>query len=357
MYVHFRYFRLLLRDEKPFETLDLPPVSILIAARNEAHNLPKLLLALENQDYPQDKFEIILVNDRSRDTTQAVAQAHQARLHNLTTINIESVPTGINPKKNALQIAINQSKFDWLLLTDADCVPPQNWIKSMVCARKNEKTKIVLGISPLVSKVEDSFLATFIQYETFYTALQYAGFARGGKPYMGVGRNLFYHKSLFEQVGGFGEFLNITGGDDDLFINRVATAENTSVASKNGFVISNAPETWSAWYKQKLRHLSVGKHYRRADQMRLGMLYASQGGLWLATFVSLFFLPTLPAWGCLGLCCLRAISVWRDCLILSNRWGCKVKSYSIPIFDTFFVGYLFLVGGIARFTQNIKWKS
>ena len=142
MYVHFRYFRLLLRELPLCKNLDLPAVSLLIAARNEEKNLPKLLTALAKQTYPKDKFEIILLEDRSTDATAEIAKKYQNILPNLTITHIKNVSTGINPKKNALQIGINQSKFDWLLLTDADCVPPENWIQSMMEARKNEKTKI-----------------------------------------------------------------------------------------------------------------------------------------------------------------------------------------------------------------------
>lgn len=361
IYIHFRYFQLKLSPYVPFST-DLPAVSIVVAARNEAHNLPALLEALGRQDYPQ--YEIIIVDDRSEDETAQILASHkQTNLHIITIapfLNEYEFGEMPNPKKNALQKAIAQSQYEWLLLTDADCLPPKDWILQMMQARQSQNTKIVLGIAPLTPCLRggkySNFLQAFVQYETFYTALQYAGFALGGKPYMGVGRNLLYHKSLFEQVGGFGKFLHITGGDDDLFINQVATKQNTSVALHGGFVYSHAPATWRAWFRQKLRHLSVSKHYKTQDQLRLALLYASQGGIWLGVCLSLLFLPTWWAWTNVGLFALRSVWVWQTYHCLAYRLGCKVSWKFIPLFDALFVPYLFIVGGLARFVKKVRWK-
>jgi cellulose synthase/poly-beta-1,6-N-acetylglucosamine synthase-like glycosyltransferase len=360
MYFHVHYFRRLCLPVVGLPTLPLPAVSIIIASRNEARNLPALLAVLCRQDYPA--FEIIVVNDRSTDNSADIlAKFVEAYPHILKVIHIQAVPEGINPKKNALQIAIAQSQHDWLLLTDADCLPcDASWVTNMVQARKDEHTRIVLGISPLIPKKDSPtgfWLKNFVQYETFYTALQYAGFAQGGKPYMGVGRNLLYHKSLFEQVGGFGRFLQTTGGDDDLFINQVATAENTAIALEKAFVYSYMPASWGAWYRQKTRHLSVGKHYKPADQMRLAMLYASQGGLWAGFFLALIALPTAWAWAVLMLFCVRSKVVWQDYQRFACVLGCPLNPALVPLFDALFVPYLFVVGGLARFAQKVSWRG
>ncbi len=359
MYVHFRYFRLVLKPAPALPTeRDLPAVSVIICAKNEEKNIDNLLQNLIAQDYPISRYEIILVNDCSTDRTQEIAENWQKRVGNLVIISIQEVPEGISSKKNALQKGISESKYAWILLTDADCTVGKDWIASMLAGRQDENTQIVLGIAPLLP-YSSAFLQQFIQYETFYTALQYAGFALAGKPYMGVGRNLLYHKSLFENIGGFGRFLQTTGGDDDLFINQVATAQNTTVGLYASFAYSAPPLTWRGWYRQKTRHLSVGKHYKSADQRRLALLYASQGGIWLCGLVAVFALPALPAlpaWGCLGLFALRTGIVWRDYGRLAGKLGCKVKVAWIPVLDAIFVPYLLVVGGLARFTQKIKWK-
>jgi cellulose synthase/poly-beta-1,6-N-acetylglucosamine synthase-like glycosyltransferase len=356
MYVHLRYFRLLLLPAKPAASVDYPPVSIIIAARNEAENLPALLQILGAQKYPI--FEIILVNDRSTDNTKAILQA--SRQDNLRIITVEQIPDGINPKKNALQMGIQASYYEWILLTDGDCLPAnERWIMEMMRARENEKTQIVLGIAPLINKEKEGniLLKQFVQFETLYTAIQYAGFAKGGKPYMGVGRNLLYHKNLFNKIGGFGKFLHTTGGDDDLFINQVANKDNTSIALENALVFSPAPATWRAWYRQKQRHLSVGKHYKTSDQILLASLYASQGGFWLSWLLGCIVLPTSYALLMHTLFLVRASVVYRYYYRLSKKFHCHISLPALPFFDAVFVLYLFVMGGLARFKKEIKWKK
>ncbi len=360
MYFHLYYFRLvflrlsLLPKETP-----LPAVSVLMAARNEADNLPALLPIICHQTYPQ--YEVIIVNDRSTDDTAHILDNYTVLADcSYKVIHIKDVPKDINPKKNALQVAIAHSQYEWLLLTDADCLPAnQEWISHMMRSRKNNEIKIVVGIAPYlpIPKKEDGILSQFIQYETFYTALQYTGFALAGKPYMGIGRNLLYHKSLFEQVGGFGRFLHTTGGDDDLFINQVATSKNTSVALEGGFVTSKSSETWRTWYAQKHRHLSVGKHYKMADQLRLGILYFSQGGIWLSFLVSLCYLPTFYAWISMMLFCVRSKIIWQDYQKLTKRLNCHVKPLYLRLFDVIFIPYLFIMGFVIQFNKSIKWKN
>jgi hypothetical protein len=93
---------------------------------------------------------------------------------------------------------------------------------------------------------------------------------------MGVGRNLAYKKTLFFKNKGFSSINHIPSGDDDLFINKVATRKNTSVVlDPAAFTISQPKETWKDWMRQKNRHYSTGKFYKKSHQLLLGMYTAS----------------------------------------------------------------------------------
>ena len=109
-------------------------------------------------------------------------------------------------------------------------------------------------------------------------------------PYMGVGRNLAYRKETFFNVNGFVDHLNIKSGDDDLFINQVATSSNVSNCfKKESFTISVSKSTWGEWYCQKRRHISTANHYKIKHQIILGLFYISQLFFWLlACFLLLF---------------------------------------------------------------------
>ncbi len=271
-------------DEEPNNVV-LKPVSILICSRNEAENLQKFLPQILNQNYPD--FEVIVVDDASDDKTGQVLENFKTVFSHLRVISIEKkIKTG---KKYALSTAIKAAKNEILLLTDADCVPAtENWIRGMVSKTSNQK-KIVLGVSPY-RPTNNSWLHTFIRHETTFTALQYIGFALAGMPYMGVGRNVLYHKSLFEKVGGFSNHEHIMAGDDDLFLNEVLTKNNFSISlHPSTFTHSLPKNTWQTYLKQKTRHVSVSPNYKLIHQFWLGIFGFSHLFFYFATFFCFTF--------------------------------------------------------------------
>lgn len=124
----------------------------------------------------------------------------------------------------------------------------------------------------LLIKKLPGFLNKCIRYETFWTAIQYLSFAMAKLPYMGVGRNMAYKRKLFFSQNIFVKNPGLLSGDDDLFINEVATSSNTKVQLVPGsFVISSPKKTWDEWLHQKRRHISTGAHYRFKHQLLLGL--------------------------------------------------------------------------------------
>ena len=249
------------------------PVSIIICARNEEDNLRRNLPYFLAQDYPE--YEVIVVNDNSSDKTFDVLLDFQKKSNILRLIDVQvNTPRG---KKAALSKGIKAAKFEILLLSDADCRPasPQ-WLVFMQ-AFIRDRAQIGLGYSPYFRG--EGILNAFIRFETTYSAIQYLSFALMGLPYMGVGRNLCYRKSLFRGSGGFDSHAHIASGDDDLFVNQVATRANTRVIlSPQAFVFSEPKSSWRGYYRQKSRHLTTGTSYRLAHQLALGLLSASHFG-------------------------------------------------------------------------------
>ncbi|MDA7558523.1 glycosyltransferase [Flavobacteriaceae bacterium] len=263
------------------------PISVIICAKNEAHNLPILIPKLLTQDY--STFEIILINDHSIDNTLEIMESFKNVSKLIKIVNVKSNETFWGSKKYALTLGIKASTYNYLLFTDADCIPATDqWIMSMASHFSNKKS-IVIGYGAY-KKQKNSILNKLIRYETLLTAIQYFGFSKIGMPYMGVGRNLAYRKETFFNVNGFVDHLNIKSGDDDLFINQVATSSNVSNCfKKESFTISVSKSTWGEWYCQKRRHISTANHYKIKHQIILGLFYISQLFFWLlACFLLLF---------------------------------------------------------------------
>ena len=274
-----------------------PGVSVVLAAHNERENLANYLQALLTQDWPE--YEVIVVDDGSEDDTRQVVESYMVqdpRLH------MTFVPYGArvgSTKKLALTLAAKAAKYDYLLLTDADCVPESNqWIRRMMggfmgntdrCADRvqntDRNTSIVLGFSPYFE--DKGHVNRLVRYDTLFNGLHYLGAALCGHPYMGVGRNLAYRKSLFFESGGFTHLMNNKAGDDDLFVNHVATKENTAVVlNRESYIWSLPKKTMKEWWQQKRRHISVSPQYKSSTKARLAFEPMTRGLWYLAIIVT-----------------------------------------------------------------------
>ncbi len=263
-------------DRRPVENENFS-VSIVICAKNEADNLKNFLPFIADQDY--DSFEVVLVNDHSTDKTRAVMQDFKDRFENkagITAVKIISLEDKtLSGKKNALTRGIEAASNKYLLLTDADCRPVSNqWISRMI-SKFNNRKEIVLGYGAY--QKENTFLNKMIRFETLLTAIQYFSYALNGMAYMGVGRNMAYTRKIFLREGGFTDHREIRSGDDDLFVNAVATTGNTAVCyDKDSFTESVPAHSFSEWFHQKRRHITTARKYSVKHQFLLGIFFISQ---------------------------------------------------------------------------------
>jgi glycosyltransferase involved in cell wall biosynthesis len=226
------------------------------------------------QSYPSS-FEVVAVNDNSLDDSKYILQELKKTFKSLKVVELTQEAVHISGKKYPLSVGIREAKHEILLLTDADCVPAsENWISKMQDGY-DESTEIVLGYGAYHKT--KGVLNKLIRFETFHTALQYLSYALAGHPYMGVGRNLSYKKSLFLRNKGFSSINHIPSGDDDLFINKTATRNNTAVIIDPDAITRSIPKTtWGGWLKQKARHYTTAKYYRGKHKFLLGLYFITQ---------------------------------------------------------------------------------
>lgn len=328
-----------------------PGVSVIVCGWNELENLKKLIPCLLEQNYPE--FELVIVDDRSNDECYDFLLFESFKHEQMTLVRINETPDHITPKKYALSLGIKAAKYDIILLTDADCLPQSNdWISQMQ-QKFSVGKQVILGYSPYV--YHKGLLNFMIRYETFYTAAQYFSFTLAGLPYMGVGRNLAYTKSLFIANKGFHSHLNVLGGDDDLFISEVATPKNVAICiEKQAHMVSVPKTTFRSWYRQKRRHLSVGKHYTFRNKVMLGLMSLSQMMFWFTFFILLFsneYLPVVLS----GFLIRTSAQMW----VLQNiakKIDNTIKWFFIPIFDLLYTIYYIIIGSSVSFTKQVRWN-
>ena len=243
------------------------PVSVIVCARDEAPNLARNLPGLLVQTY-SSTHEVIVVNHNSQDDTRYLLEEFKKTFKGLYVVNLEQEAKGIPGKKYPLSIGIKEAKYEIILLTDADCVPAtEHWIYTMQNAY-DDGAEIVLGYGSYYKR--PGLLNKLIRFETFHSALQYLSYALAGKPYMGVGRNLSYKKELFYNSKGFSSINHVPGGDDDLFVNKVATSKNTRIAiDADAITLSEPKKTFGNWLRQKGRHYSTARFYKAGHKFLL----------------------------------------------------------------------------------------
>ena len=264
---YYGYFFLKLNTYKASVSTFNEPISIIVCAKNECHNLKDKLPAILNQDYPN--YEIIVVNDQSIDDTAVLLNELGKQYPNLVVVTIEKHINKRPGKKLALTLGIKTAKYEHLLLTDADCLPnSKNWTMQM-CSNFNS-ADIVLGYGGYEKK--KGLLNKLIRFDTFNVAQQYLSYALAGQTYMGVGRNMAYKKSLFFENKGFANHLHIASGDDDLFIQEIATKNNVSIEiTEQAHTTSSVIEKWGEWAYQKRRHITTAPLYKTKFKVLLAL--------------------------------------------------------------------------------------
>jgi len=250
------------------------PVSVVICARDEDENIARNLPGVLVQQYGSS-WEVVVVNDNSLDDSKYILQELKKTFKSLHVVDLTQEAKLISGKKYPLSIGIREAKHEVILLTDADCVPgSETWIQKMQDAY-DDGIEVVLGYGAYHKR--RGLLNKLIRFETFHTALQYLSYALAGIPYMGVGRNLSYKKGLFIRHKGFSSINHIPSGDDDLFINKVATKENTAVVIDPEAVTRSIPRTtWGGWLRQKSRHYTTARYYKPKHKFLLGLYFTTQ---------------------------------------------------------------------------------
>jgi len=284
LYVVLIFARLAFHKEAEKKSLT-PGVSVIIAARNESENIFKFLPFILEQDYPD--FEVVIVNHQSTDDSKFILSAYKRQYPNLRVIELEKSPHIKFGKKLPITVGVKGAKHEYLLLTDADCKPDSNqWLRKMT-SHFTDQHQIVLGYGPYAKG--KGVVNSIIRFDTAWIGMSYLSMAKAKMPYMGIGRNLGYTKSVFNSVQGFRSHSAISSGDDDLFIQEAAKKKNYTInIDPETFCYSEAEKTWKEWMTQKSRHYTTAGRYNVIKKMMLG-IYPLSLLIVLGTFVTLLF--------------------------------------------------------------------
>lgn len=327
------------------------PVSVIICARNELENLKKNLSLFLNQDYPD--FEVVVVNDCSNDGSDWYLRDVSLENQRLKVVTLNDHPRFKHGKKFAVTMGIKASQNENMIFSDADCRPSSaQWLSTMQ-GNFHSNTEIVLGYSPYEKK--PGLLNKIIRFETFLTALNYFSYALTGEPYMGVGRNLAYRKSLFFRGKGFASHMHILSGDDDLFVNQNATHMNTRIEiHPDAQVWSEPKDTYVSYFRQKVRHQGAAKAYQ-ARHKRMLVAQAASGLLFYSLIIVLIALQA-QWWLLVSIYLIRLIIQLIVYIPAFRKLSCRDLAWWLPVLDFIYYFYIMVLSFIAIFKKRVEWK-
>ena len=257
-----------------------PEISIIVAARNEEANIGRCLQSLVQQNYPAGLFEIIIADDRSTDGTAAIVRNYQRRYPYIKLVTISQISSDLPPKKNALNEAMKESRFDILAFTDADCIAPPIWLSS-IAREFLPDVGVVAGYCPIEQRFPRTFFARWFDFFLRYLEIKkWVGAAAGvglGNAYLSSGGNLAYRKSVFREVNGYEKIKHSISGDDDLFIQLIQKETRWKIRymiSRESSVETAPPPSLAYFINQQRRHFSAAAYYSLRMKIVFGLIHS-----------------------------------------------------------------------------------
>ena len=323
----------------------LSATSIVIAAHNEQQNLTSFLPQIVSQ-LTKDQ-ELIVVNDHSTDGSIVFLKVFSEKNPQLKVIDFNKPPH--RGKKWAVTEGLKHAIMPNILLTDADCMLGNKWVSSM--SSELQQNDVCLGYGGYLKN--EKWVNALVRFETIVTAGQYFGMAILRSPYMGVGRNLAYKKSIFTTVNGFQNHLDILSGDDDLFIQDAAQVGSVGInIDPASFTFSKAPDSFSGLFKQKGRHVSTANRYSLFHKFWLGLLGLSNLLFYPLAFTLLICQPSQIV---LGSFLIVVIIKW---IIFARLAKVFQENSLVPKFILLDISFCFLLWALLPFIfiQKRKWN-
>ena len=320
--------------------------SIVVAAKNEERNLPKLISSLAKLNYPRENFEVIIVDDHSSDNTFFITEELLFTFENFRIVR--AVNKKYEGKRGALNYGISLSKYGNILITDADCIPETNWLRRFNDKFINEYD-FIIGIAPFIQK--KLLINNISCYENFRSTLLTIWTSFMGIPFTASARNLGFKKKSFEEIGRYENTTDTLSGDDDLLLREAAKNKMKVgvLTSKDSFVYSETKQTFKEYFIQRARHTQTSLHYSFKQILFLfgwhtfNILFLFSP---LLVFINLIFI--LPFF----------VKLLVD-LLFSILFQDKLN-YQFSLVETFYLQFfyeIFLIAHIfnAKFSR-IKWK-
>lgn len=334
--------------------------SIVIPARNEAANIDNCLKSIVHQKYPSALFEVIVIDDHSTDATATIVQQWQQQNTNILLIKLEDEINGeiLNSyKKKAIENAINYTKGNWIITTDADCIASENWLNTLDAFIQQHH--VVFVAAPVIYSCNGSVLQTFQLIDFMSMQGVTAASVSTGFHNMCNGANLAYKKEVFYEVDGFKGIDEIASGDDMLLMNKIKKQYANNVLylfSKDAIVTTHPMPTWKSFFNQRIRWASKADQFQSKDHKVfavLVMIYLLNFCLLLMPLLSFFYWKAFFYW--LFFIGLKTVIELAFALPVATFFNVQPKWWFIFL-QPLHIVYIVVSGWLGKF-GNYHWKG
>lgn len=343
---------------KSFERTDEQPktsFSIIVPFRNEEKNLPKLLKSISNLNYPKNLFEIILVDDFSKDNSERVYIKWRMENGLIETTLLENLRLSNSPKKDAISRAVPILKHEWIITTDADCKVNKNWLLALDNFIQKNSPEMVVGA--VVYKTKNNWFHHFQQLDLLSLQGTTIGSFGIGKPFMCNGANFAYTKKFFNELSGFGGINNTASGDDVLLLQKALKSNSDKVhyLKNTETIVKTKPENdLFKLFMQRVRWASKTTSYKNTYAKVLAVVVLLMN---LSLVVS-FGLWIDGKFGIWNLSIVFLIKYLVDYILLykSNQYLRKGK-FLLPLVSSLVYPIFSSLVGIYSLFGNFTWKG
>ena len=273
--------------------------SVIIAARNEEHTIGACLDSVFSQTIAPDRFEVIVVNDRSTDDTIKVINCYQQRFPQLKSITIETTPAGLSPKKHAVSRGVAIAVHEIIVFTDADCRVPASWLDT-IDRHFSPEVGLVQGITAYQYISGMNRLFFDLQSVDFLShGIVAAAGIGAGIPINSNANNFAFRQAAFDDAGGMTTDIgHVVSGDDDLLLQKIWKRKQWKIvfmSDRSGAVSTMPTATFRALFQQRARWGSKTVHYNRIQVALLSGIFLFYMATAVTCILSCFNWSLLPA--------------------------------------------------------------
>lgn len=328
--------------------------SILVPFRDEQENLPRLLESIRLLNYPIELFEIILIDDFSRDKSVNVITKWRMQNGLFQTTVIENLLLSGSPKKDAISRALPIVANDWILTTDADCVLPINLLQSLNSIIL--KTDVEMVVGAIRYDGSQSFLDHFQRLDMLSLQGATIGSFGIGKPFMCNGANFAYSKQFFNELKGFEGNSKVASGDDVFLLQKAVLKSPEKISynkSRDAIVTTKPVETWNKLLHQRVRWAAKTNSYQSIFGEDLA--FAVFLGNFAIVIAALLVCFQLMNWEYLAI--LFCIKFIPDFILLVQSNTFINRRFFFPVFAAILYPFFTVIVTLTTISGTYKWRG